>query len=612
MTRYKYLFLFFCGMIAISLVSCSKYLDKKPDNLLTEDQIWQTRANAEAYLNNIYSGMRGPDGGDWASLGFSDESSCAIPTVAVRNMVAGNWDPSNSPWDNWGSQYAFIRKTFIFEQNIDKVPETQLSDALKQQYKAENYFLRGYFSWLLLRKYGPYVIVPGLLGQDEDYSKYARAPFEACIADINNLMDKSAAGLPSAWSSSGNLGRITKGACMAIKEKAAQLAASPLWNGNPDFANFKNADGTALAPLSADPNKWRIAAKAAKDIIDSARYKLFTNTDNTGAAFDPYLSVRDLFLTSWNDEIILASIDWSRWGFTKCASPGPGGYNMYNATQNLVDAFSMDNGRTIDDPASGYVETGFAPGNGSHSWDYKQGDWNMYVKREPRFYAYIAYNGRPVLPALTVDDKNYYSSPNNANGLGRQEFYYTGKSGQRAMASSNITGYLPLKRISPNDNIRFDNTGYRGPYILIRYAEVLLDYVEALNEYDPGNADIVTYLNLVRKRAGIPGIEEVYPAAVGNKDQMRKIILRERQVEFCFESDRTFTLLRRKLLGNPENQVIYGMDVNANDDGLGFSFTGFYKRTVFQRRVWNNKMYLFPITQGDLERDRSLTQNPGW
>jgi hypothetical protein len=208
--------------------------------------------------------------------------------------------------------------------------------------------------------------------------------------------------------------------------------------------------------------------------------------------------------------------------------------------------------------------------------------------------------------------KNYYSSSNNVNGAGRVEFYYTGKSGQKSMASSNITGYLPLKRISPNDNIRFDNTAYRAPYILIRYAEVLLDYVEALNEYDPSNADVVTYLNLVRKRAGLPGIEEVYPAAVGNKDQMRKIILRERQVEFCFESDRTFTLLRRKMLGNTENQTIYGMDVNANDDGLGFSFTGYYKRTVFQRRVWNNKMYLFPITQGDLERDRSLVQNPGW
>ncbi|NLU95255.1 RagB/SusD family nutrient uptake outer membrane protein [Chitinophaga sp. Ak27] len=613
MTRYKYLLLFCCGMIAMSLASCSKYLDKKPDNLLTEDQIWQTRANAEAYLNNVYTGMRGPDGGDWASMGFSDETSVAIPTVGVRFMVSGNWTPSDgNNWDSWGYMYGFIRKSIIFDQNVDKVPESQLSQTLKDQYKAENNFLRGYFYYQLLRKYGPFVIVSKLIGQDEDFTKYSRGSFDECVAHINGLMDKAAAGLPGVWNSSGNLGRPTKGACMAVKEKVAQLAASELWNGNPAFANFKNNDGKQLAPVGYDVNKWKIAAKAAKDIIDSAHYKLFTNLDNGGSSFDPYLSVRDLFLTTWNDEIILGSIDWSRWGYTKCVSPGPGGYNMYNATQNLVDAFYMKNGRTIDDPASNYVETGFAQSDDDYDWGHHQGDWNMYANREPRFYAYIAYNGRPVVPAVTVDDKNYYSSDNNINGKGRVEFYYSGKSGQKSAGSNNLTGYLPLKRVSSSDNIRNDVTAYRSPYILIRYAEVLLDYVEALNEYDPTNPDIVTYLDMVRTRAGLPGIETTYPDAVGNKLAMRKYILRERQVEFCFESDRCYTMLRRKMLGNPENQTIYGMDVNANDQGLGFSFTGFYKRTLFQKRVWNDKMYLFPIIQGDLERDRSLVQNPGW
>jgi hypothetical protein len=93
---------------------------------------------------------------------------------------------------------------------------------------------------------------------------------------------------------------------------------------------------------------------------------------------------------------------------------------------------------------------------------------------------------------------------------------------------------------------------------------------------------------------------------------MRKYILREREVELCFENDRYFTLIRRLLLGNTENQTIYGMNVNADDHGLGFSFTGYYQRTLFQKRYWDDRMYLFPIAQSDIERDRALVQNPGW
>ncbi|WP_343305747.1 RagB/SusD family nutrient uptake outer membrane protein [Chitinophaga niabensis] len=610
MNKHKYLLLFCAGI----LLSCSKYLDKKPDNLLTEDQIWKTRANAEAYLNNIYFTVYNyMDGGDYATIGASDESSVSISTVNVRQMVSGNWSVSSGYFYNWGAYYSALRKSFIFEQNIDKVPAVQLSSDLKAQYKAENLFLRGYFYWMLLKQYGPYVKVTGLIEQDADFNKFPRAPFDTCVTYINQLMDQAMQGLPSAWSSSSNLGRPTKGSCMAIKVKTAVLAASPLWNGNPAFANFKNQDGTALAPATADVNKWKIAADAAKRLIDSAQYKLFTNLDNGGTTFNPYESVRDVHLTNWNDEIIFANVGWSRWGWTKCASPGPGAYNMYNATQNLVDAFSMINGRTINDPASNYVETGFAPANSTASWGgHRKGEWNMYANREPRFYANIMYNARPVVPAQTVDDKNYFSSDNNIDGTGRVEFYYNGKSGQKSSGSNNITGYLPLKRISPNSNIRQDNVSFHGPYILIRYAEILLDYVEALNEYDPNNADIVKYLNMIRTRAGIPGIETVYPDAVGNTTKMREHILRERQVELCFESDRYSTLVRRLLLGQPKYTAIYGLDVNANDNGMGFSFTGFYNRKLFQQRFWDNKMYLFPISLGDIERDRALVQNPGW
>ncbi|SEP32726.1 RagB/SusD family nutrient uptake outer membrane protein [Mucilaginibacter sp. OK283] len=597
--------------LSASLSSCN-YLNKKPDNLLTSDLIWSTRANAESYLYNIYGYIVETDGGDFSAMGASDESSVSIPGTNVRQMVAGNWSPVNAYFDNWDNYYRGIRSSFIFEANIDRVPLSQLSVTLKNQYKAESRFLRGWFYWQLIKQYGPVVKVTEAISLNDDFNKYPRSSFDECKDYVNQLMDQAAAGLPAEWGTTSNYGRPTKGSCLAVKAQIALLAASPLWNGNSAFASFKNQDGKQLAPTAYDANKWKVAADAAKAVIDLGSYKLFTNLDNGGTVFDPYLSVRDLFITNWNSEIIFSRNSWNYAGYTKCVTPGAGGYSMYNATQNIVDAFYMNNGRTIDDPQSGYVASNFVQSNGAKYWEHKKGQWNMYANREPRFYAYIQYNGRPVLPAPTVDDKNYYSSTENIDGTGRAEFYYNGKAGAKASgASNNITGYDVLKNVSPADNIRQWTANYR-PFILIRYAEILLDYVEALNEYDPANQNIVIYLDQIRSRAGLPGIETVYPGAIGNKDLMRKYILRERQVELCFESDRYYTLIRRLSLGADENQTIYGLNVNTDDQGQGFSFGAFYNKTLFQKRVWNNKMYLFPISQYQLDRDRALVQNPGW
>lgn len=612
MKKYKLIMAIGAWCLSASLSSCN-YLNKEPDNLVTSDLIWSTRADAEQYLYNIYGYIVKTDGGDPSEVGRSDESSVSIPSTDVRQMDVANWSPVNAYRDYWDNYYRGIRSSFIFEANIDKVPASQLSVTLKNQYKAESKFLRGWFYWKLIQQYGPVVKLTGALSLNDDFNGYARSSFDDCKNYVNQLMDESAATLPATWASTSNIGRPTKGSCLAVKAQLALLAASPLWNGNPAFANFKNHDGTQLAPLQYDATKWKAAADAAKAVIDLNSYMLFNNKrDNGGATEDPYLNVRNLFLTNWNSEIIFSRNSWNYWGYTKCVSPGPGGYSMYNATQNIVDAFYTKNGKTIDDPTSGYTESGFAQSNGANYWEHSKGQWNMYANREPRFYAYIQYNGRPVLPAPTIDDKNYYSSAGNIDGTGRVEFYYSGKAGAKASgASNNITGYDLLKNVSPADNIRNDNVNYR-PFILIRYAEILLDYAEALNEYNPSSPDIVAYIDMIRNRAGLPGIEIVYPGAVGNQALMRKYILRERQVELCFEGDRYYTLIRRLSLGDNANQTIYGMNVNADDQGQGFGFAGFYTRTLFQTRVWRDKMYLYPIAQYQLDRDQALIQNPGW
>jgi len=607
-------------LCSITVMGCN-YLDKQPDNLLTADMLWQTRANAESYLYQIYGSIQLP-ADDYTVLGASDETSCSVQGVNVRKMIAGNWNPQSDYWNNWGSNYSAIRQTFVFEENIVKMPDDIISQELKSQYTAEVLFLRGWFCWKLLRQYGPFVKVTGLLSLNEDYNRYPRAPFDECVAYINTLMDQAAAGLPAVWSSSANYGRPTKGSCLAVKSQVALLAASPLWNGNSRLSDFNNQDGTALVPQQYDAQKWKTAADAAKAVIDLNVYKLFTNLDEGDATFDPYLSYRDVFLTNWNNEIIFSTnktSDWY-WGLEKRCAPAPGGYDMQNATQNVVDAFYMRNGRDIKDDLSGYIESGFVQHDDPAQWGlskdginrgYIKGNANMYVDREARFYVNIQYNGKPILAAPTTDDRNFFSSDANRDGRGRVEFYYSGKSGVGTNNNGDITGYGVLKNVSPASNIRLDAVPYR-PFIHIRLAEIYLNYAEALNEIEPGNPDVLKYLNLVRERGGIPRLEEVYPSAVGNQGEMRKWILRERQVELAFEGDRYFTLIRRLAMGDADHQTIYRMNTNANDNNQGFSFAGYYTRTLLQNRYWDDKMYLFPISQNELDRNSALVQNPGW
>ena len=131
---------------------------------------------------------------------------------------------------------------------------------------------------------------------------------------------------------------------------------------------------------------------------------------------------------------------------------------------------------------------------------------------------------------------------------------------------TDFTGYNVAKKVSTSSSIRNDQAVYR-PYIHIRYAEILLNYMEAMNEYNPEDPKIITYFNEIRERAGIPNITVTYPQDLGDKEKMREWILRERQIELAFEGDRFWTLARRLLYEKEENRKIYRMNVLADDQG---------------------------------------------
>lgn len=627
--------------LSASLASCN-YLDKMPDDQKTMDMVWANQDETESYLYNIYAALPTHASVMWSDVPWvtiSDEMDIPWERYYPNSINVGSWNPTTNYYNVWEAYYKAIRASIVFENNVHRCYELDYS--LMLQYMAEAKFLRGYYYWLLLRQYGPFVLVEDEIDWSLDEINIPRTPYDKCVEYICRMMDEAGKDLPVSWKSNPTwMGKPDKLACKAVKSQVLLMAASPQWNGNPNYAGFVNNDGTALAATGYSEQKWKDAAAAARDLITTAEaitdpetiVRLYRNDENNDGTFNAFRSVADVHIVKWNCEYL--------WGTTKVdfnnmerhSTPRPGGYSGLSPSQRVVDAFYMNNGRTIDDAASGYLETGFAASahpawtadnvseiRKRNNWGHRIGDYNMYANREARFYASILYNGRPI-PQVAPEDRNLYSSADNKDGWGRVEFYSKGMS-DASSADHTTTGYLMLKYVNYNSNPnRTQYSAWRnGTYI--RLAEIYLNYIEALNEYDPTNADIKKYWDMIRSRAGLPSIFDTYPAIKGDRDKQLEYIIRERQVELCFEGDRYFTTRRRLLsdkvdLQRPadkrmfgDNGPLYGMNLSA---GGGFQAVDFYRRTAVETRVFDKKMYLFPITQYEMDRNKGMVQNPGW
>jgi hypothetical protein len=574
---------------------CKKYLDQVPNDRITIDQVFQKKGPSEQYLANVYSYVDDIanvyENTPWA--GNSDEIDITWSKYSVYGLNMGNISPTNALFNNWGNYYKGIRSATYFLNHIDGNAEIIALNGqqLIDQYKAEARFLRAYYYFLLMRQYGPVV----LLGETEipvdipsSEMQFPRSSYDECVNYVVSELDKAAAVLPRVPSSNGQasnneFGRATVGMALAVKSRVLLYAASPEFNGNPEFANFKNKDGKILISQTYDQQKWKRAADAAKAVIDLGLYNLYK--DPTG---DPVKSYQGIFFEQWNSEQIFNRKGNSLPGYDVNSMPRQaGGWNGVGVTQSAVDAYFMNDGKTISESPL-YSETGFTTVNNVKVF-------NMYLNREPRFYASVTYN-------------NSVFQGGNMTGPAAISFFFLGGSGKNGHATDfTKTGYLVRKNVGTQTN---DGSGGNGrkqtrALVLFRLGEIYLNYVEALNEYAPGNADILKYLNMIRERAGVPVYGSAsLPAPAGQAD-MRTRIWQERRVELAFESQRWFDIRRWKIAPQVMGEV-YGMDVNKNDDT-------FYKRVVASTHLFRSPAsYFFPISQYEMDRSKEVVQNPGW
>jgi hypothetical protein len=601
----KYSVICFITGLLFTAGGCKKgFLDTVPDNITTLENVFASRVMSEQWLARVYNAMPDmwltPYTTQWG--GMSDELDYTWLSLPMNN---GALVPDGTA-GYWQSYYQAIRYAGVFLQNIDKNQEIlNLNNGaqLIQQYKGEARFLRAYYYFQLMKIYGPVVLMGEIPGDVSTDYQLPRNTWSECVNYVLSEMEKAKADVPDTHMVNGSadltqVGRITKGIIMAAQSQVLLYDASPLFNGNTEMSDFKNFDGKQLISQTYDANKWKKAADAAKAVIDLNKWQLYkeANADPFRAAF---LSVKNLYWNGWQTEGIFlrpanavndGGAGWSR----HCAPRNSNGtaWNGMGVVQELVDAYRMINGKGINETGSGYTETGFTTAKAGY---YVGNTSNMYVNREPRFYADITFSGSEV-PVVPTSGHTYVG------------FFYTGNSGKQGAARDwPKTGYTARRNIHPNTN--FGTSAFvNRPAMMIRLAEIYLNYAEALNEYAPGNPDVLVYLNLVRQRAGVPDL----PTGL-SQAEMRTQIQTERRLEFAFEGHRYFDVRRWKIAHTPENHqggAFYGMNM---DQGTALNSTGFYQRTVaVTRAAWKKKNYFWPVPQSEVDRNKQLAQFPGY
>lgn len=604
------------------LTSCVDYLDKESDTELTLPMVFEDKTRTEGWLANVYSHVPDPYWGYARKLGWDILSDDMTASERWRQwdwkvipMLLGEWTLSTD-WDGnyWSRLPQLIREANIFIENVHPLPDQGISATEVTYMKAEMRFMIAYYYYLLSNTYGPVPFKPNYIAPTDfnlaDLMEGQR-PYYEVVDWVDKELKEVAEILPAKYTEARKYGRATSIMCLAVRARMLLFAASPLVNGNPDYANHKNKDGENLFSTTADKTKWAYAAQACKELIDAAEaagHKLYTEKNDDGT-IDPFMSYQNLFLTRYdegNTEILFARPGGSEYGeYEKHATPAAsGGSGGLGVTQSLVDAFFMENGLPINDDNSEYVETGYSVSDETRDntvWDTevnggaisKKNTYNMYCHREPRFYITVSYNN-----SYFTQEKRVFN-------------FFNGSADNPHTHDAPQNGYLIRKKISPDLNVKQGTYKYR-PGIVYRLGEAYLNYAEALNESDPGNGDILVYLNKIRERAGIRQYttgatdDNFIHVDLNDQAEMRKLIRAERRVELSCEGIRYDDLRRWKEAENVLNGDFYGMNFSGKDN------SSFYVRTPYLKRVYKKAYYWFPIHQSEIDKNDKLVQSPYW
>ena len=610
------------------------YLDVVPDNVRTIEHSFALRTEARRFLYTCYSYL--PQHGHLESsspsfAGF-EMWPLAYNASTTSRLVMGQQNVTSPLLNYWeglnGGKDLFqgIRDCNIFLENIQSVPDMQQPE--RDQWAAEVTFLKAYYHFFLMQLYGPIPLVRENLPIDADVSevRLRREPVDVCVDYIVQLLDDALLYLPDLplqQIDRPNYGRVTALMARSVKAKVLATAASPLFNGNADYADYIDDVHGPLFNQTYSVEKWERARDALKEAIDNAtRIGMVLYEFEPG----PTLSLSDTTLFELNIREAFASRDANVrgeviWPNTvgnalqsaltpRSWSPdltSVGTTGSYGPPLQIAEMFYTDKGLPIDQ---------------DRTWDY-QGRYDIRVgdeenkqhvfpgyetvklhfHREPRFYANIGFDG-----GIWYGQGKYEEGDNwhlEIRG-GR----YTSV---RETSLHSPTGYYPKKPINYTNYLE-GSTYYVSSYLFpnLRLTDLYLLYAEVLNEIGGPSEEVFTYLNAIRARAGIPTVQESWdnysyqPGKYRSQEGLREIIRQERRIELNSESQVYWDLLRWKMAEDILSEPIMGWDKR------GVLPEEFYKETVIFERAFRKRDYFMPIREYELQRNENLKQSPGW
>ncbi|MBZ4191362.1 RagB/SusD family nutrient uptake outer membrane protein [Niabella sp. 3A5MI-3] len=563
--------------------SRSSFLEGTNTTNLNEQTVFSDSTYAMSFLNNIYSDV----GFSFSPTRFSDNggldaasSEADVPRVGVAatsvGFATGSVTPATVTDDAWKTCYKQIRAV---NQYLKHAPTLPFDSYLQKRTAAEARFLRAWYYFILLKHYGGVPLAGDTIYTDKDDIAANRNSFEECVNYIVAECDAAAAVLPVRQQGI-DYGRAGAGACLALKSRVLLYAASPLFNGANTF-NTSLADPlrTVVGYRTADANRWKLAADAAKTVLSLGTYQLHTTASTvSGLTVPPF---RTVFTLRVNNEYIFAKMQKDAKEFETCWMPPTRGGDGKGAFpyQELVDAFPMKNGKMINSPSSGY--------NPDRPYD----------NRDPRLEGTIMHDSSLIV--LYTDGIQPI--------MGQALKLYV-DAGADAVFKRTTTGYYVNKMLKP-DIAGNCIHGTERCWPLIRFAEMLLNFAEAENEFNGPTQEVYTAITELRKRAGIEaGDDNLYGLAAGmSKDEMRTVIRNERRIELAFEEQWFWDVRRWLIAGSTENTQLHGMKVTrrANVPAVFETFD-------VRKRNFRNAMYLFPIPQAEVAKSSRLLQNPYW
>jgi len=651
------------SLFMILLMSgCSEFLQVVPDNTMKLENVFATKDDAWTALAKIYSYIPFDDGTHTTMWELGDEYIGRID-ASVQNAtdnlrgerIMRGLQTTGAPllgnWSGTGGGkhlYRAIRATNVFLQYI---PATRnMADDERADWTAQAKFLKAYYHFLLIQKYGPIILSDKVIEPDALSSDLfqSRSKVDDCFDYVINLIDEAIPHLQDETKTA-ELGMIDKAVAKAIKARILLFRASPFYSGNREFFDdfLDPIDGKPYFPVTDDAARTKVKQNEALTAVNEAityaesigkglyHYPKTVYVKDQGyynlnpERLQKYYDVRMVIVDPWNQELV--------WGFsniniydqgdlsssTNIRLPSDVGiaegdfnaatfsWQWEGSTYRMTERFYTENGLPIDeDPTFNYNSRhDIITTPGVEDPDYpkiaglmqpNQTTINLYMNRELRFYANLGVTGGyyrshfEIIPTYMMQGTSggYNPSVNSTDFL--------------------CTGIAIQKLVHPESRSSNWQRVIRFPFPLVRMADLYLMKAELLNEIkDAPDAEVWNEINKIRLRAGIPTVQESWAKANTTnkhleKAGMRDIILRERSIELAFEGSRYWDMIRYKRAHIEFSTPIQGWDYK------GTSAATFFVLGVVQSRRYTIRDYLWPIDLNELNTNGKLIQNPGW